>query len=270
MPELPDVELFKRHLDTTCLGRTVRHVTVGDIRILLDVSASELARELDGARLAASRRHGKHLLVGLQPSGWLTLHFGMNGSLRHFAQGESDPPYDRVRFDFADGHHLAYVNPRLFGGVGLATDVDTFIASKGLGPDALDPLFDFTAFERAFTGRKRDVKSLLMDQTVIAGIGNIYSDEILFQARIHPRTCADRLGIEAKRDLLSCIKKVLQTAVDAGAGAERLVDRLPTTFLIPHRRGGTPCPRCSGEVETVKFSGRTAYYCPRCQPAQEQ
>ena len=88
--------------------------------------------------------------------------------------------------------------------VGLATDVDAFIAEEGLGPDALDPLFDFTAFERALAGRKRDVKSLLMDQAVIAGIGNIYSDEILFQARIHPRTRSDRLTINAKRDLFSC------------------------------------------------------------------
>ena len=250
--------------DTTCLGRTVRHVTVGDTRILLDVSASELARRLDGARLAASRRHGKHLLVGLQPPGWLTLHFGMNGSLSHFAKGESDPLYDRVRFDFADGHHLAYVNPRLFGEVGLASDADAFIAEEGLGPDALDPQFDFTAFDRALAGRKRDVKSLLIDQAVIAGIDNIYSDKILFQARIHPRTRADRLTAETKRCLFSCIKQVLQTAVDAGA--ERLVDRLPKAFFIPHRQRGARCPRCGAEVETVRLSGRTAYYCPRCQP----
>ena len=110
MPELPDVELFKRHLDTTCLGRTVRHVTVNDARILSHISASELARRLNGVRLTGSQRHGKHLLVRLQPPGWLTLHFGMNGALKHFEEGETDPPYDRVRFDFADGHHLAYVD----------------------------------------------------------------------------------------------------------------------------------------------------------------
>jgi formamidopyrimidine-DNA glycosylase len=266
MPELPDVELFKRHLDATCLGRTVRHVSVGDVRILSGVSVNELSRRLDGARLAGSRRHGKYLLVSLQPSGCLTLHFGMNGSLKHFQEGESDPPYDRVRFDFADGHHLAYINPRLFGGVGLAADADGFIAAERLGPDALDPQFDFTAFERAFAGRKRDVKSLLMDQAVISGIGNIYSDEMLFQAGIHPRRRADRLTAEAKQRLFGRIKEVLQTAVDAGAGAERLVGRLPETFFIPHRKKGARCPRCGTELQIVKFSGRTAYYCPRCQP----
>jgi formamidopyrimidine-DNA glycosylase len=265
MPELPDVELFKRHLDTTCLGRTVRQVTVSDARILSGISPSEAGRRLCGVRLAESRRHGKYLLVGLDPPGCLTLHFGMNGSLKHFAEGESDPPSDRLRFDFADGHHLAYVNPRLFGGVGLATDADGFIAEQGLGPDALDPRFDLAAFKRALTGRRRDVKSLLMDQAVVAGIGNIYSDEVLFQAGIHPRTRSDRLTDEAERRLFSCIKEVLQIAVAASAGAERLVDRLPETFLIRHREKGARCPRCGAEIAAVKFAGRTAYCCPRCQ-----
>lgn len=265
MPELPDVELFKRHLNTTCQGRTIRQVTVNDARILSGISASELSRRLHGARLAESRRHGKYLLVGFDPPAWLTLHFGMNGSLKHFMEVEDDPRYDRVRFDFVDNHHLAYVNPRLFGGVGLVGDADAFIADEGLGPDALDPRFDFAALERALTGRKRDMKSLLMDQAVIAGIGNIYSDEILFQARIHPRTRCDRLTAETRTRLFSCIKEVLQVAVDDGAGAEQPVDHLPETFFIPHREKRAQCPRCGAEIETVKFSGRTAYYCPRCQ-----
>ncbi len=266
MPELPDVELYKRHLDATCLGRTIRRVTVGDARILAEVSAAELARRLEGARMTASRRHGKHLLVDVGPPGWLTLHFGMNGSLKHFTDGEGDPTYDRVRFDFAGGHHLAYVNPRLLGRVGLAPDADAFIAAEGLGPDALDPRFDLAAFELALEGRKRDVKSLLMDQEVLAGVGNIYSDEILFQAGINPRTRCDRLDADARRHLFDRIKEVLETAIASGAGAEQLVDRLPGSFLIPHRQKGGRCPRCGGEIASAKFSGRTAYYCPRCQP----
>jgi formamidopyrimidine-DNA glycosylase len=268
MPELPDVELFKRHLDATCLGRTIRRVTVNDARILSGITANDLARRLADARLARSRRHGKHLLVGLEPPGCLTLHFGMNGSLRHFDEGEPDPPYDRVRFDFADGHHLAYINPRLLGQVSLATDADRFVAEQELGPDALDPQFGFAAFERALAGRKRDVKSLLMDQEVLAGIGNIYSDEILLQARLHPRSRTDQLTSDTKKRLFGCVKEVLQTAIEAGAGAERLVDRLPDSYLIPHRQKGARCPRCGGAIAADKFSGRTAYYCPRCQPPQ--
>ena len=266
MPELPDVELYKRHLDATCRGRTIRRVTVSDARILADISAAELGRRLEDARITASRRHGKHLLVDLGRPGWLTLHFGMNGSLKHFTDGEDDPPYDRVRLDFDDRHHLAYINPRLLGHFGLVSDADAFIAAEGLGPDALDPHFDLAAFERALAGRKRDVKSLLMDQEVVAGIGNIYSDEILFQAGINPRMRCDRLDANARQHLFSRIKAVLETAITSGAGAERLVDRLPGSFLIPHREKGGRCPRCGGEVASAKFSGRTAYFCPRCQP----
>jgi len=266
MPELPDVELYKRDLDATCLGRTIRRVTVSDVRILGDLSAAELGRRLEGARITASRRHGKHLLVDLGPAGWLTLHFGMNGSLKHFTDGEDDPPYDRLRFDFEAGHHLAYVNPRLLGRVGLARGADAFIAGEGLGPDALDARFDQAVFERSLAGRKRDLKSLLMDQEVVAGIGNIYSDEILFQARLNPRTRCDRLDAGARQRLFRQVKEVLETAIASGAGAERLVDRLPGSFLIPHRGKRGQCPRCGGEIENAKFSGRTAYFCPRCQP----
>ena len=134
MPELPDVELFKRHLDATCLGQSIRRVIIGDTRILAGVSASELARRLEGARITESLRHGKHLLVHLGPPGWLTVHFGMNGSLRHFENGEDDPPYDRLCLDFADGHHLAYVNPRLLGRVGLARDAAELLQPNGSAP----------------------------------------------------------------------------------------------------------------------------------------
>jgi formamidopyrimidine-DNA glycosylase len=190
----------------------------------------------------------------------------MTGSLKHFTDGEQDPPYDRMRLDFDDGHHLAYVNARLLGRIGLAADDAAFIAAQGLGPDALDPLFDHAAFEQSLAGRKRDVKSLLMDQEVVAGIGNSYSDEILFQARLNPRTRCDRLDVGARQQLFGRLKSVLKTAIASGAGAERLVDRLPSSFLTPHREKGGRCPRCGGEIASAKFSGRTAYYCPRCQP----
>jgi formamidopyrimidine-DNA glycosylase len=265
MPELPDVELYKRHLDETCRGRTIRHVAVNDARLLAGVSAAELTRRLSGARIEGSLRHGKHLLVELGQQGILALHFGMNGSLRHFTQGEEDPPYDRVRLDFEGGHHLAYINPRRIGEVALADDLASFVAAHELGPDALDPAFDFAAFERALAGRKRDVKSFLMDQGVLAGIGNIYSDEILFEAGIHPKSRTDRLGMPARRRLFDAIKQSLETAIASGAGAEQLLDRLPRSFLLPQRKAGGHCPRCGGPLATEKFAGRTGYFCPRCQ-----
>ncbi len=265
MPELPDVEIFRRYLDETCKGRTIRHVMVADPKMLAHMSPETFAARLERSRILSSRRHGKHLLVALAPAGWLTMHFGLNGALRHLSPTEPEPPYVRIRFDFADGHRLAYVNPRRLGSVGLADDADGFIAAEGLGPDALDPRFDVAAFERILSGRRRDIKAVLMDQTAVAGIGKIYSDEILFHAGIHPRTRSDRLDPAARKNLFRQIKRVLETAIERGAGAELSSTAVPRSFLLSQRKKGGRCPRCGGEIRTIKSSGRTAYYCPHCQ-----
>ena len=265
MPELPDVELYKRHLDSTSLGRRIEKVAVNDARILAGISAREFARRLEGNRFESSRRHGKHLLVRLARDGWLTMHFGMTGYLHYFDDPADDPKYDRVRFDFERGH-LAYVNRRMLGRVGLTEHADAFIRDEGLGPDALDPAFDEAALERAIDRRRRDVKSLLMDQSVVAGIGNIYADEILFQARLHPKLPARDLDPKQRIHLFRAIKEVLQTAIDCAAGAEQFLDRLPSGYLLPAREKGRRCPRCGSEIRSFKHHGRTTYFCPKCQP----
>jgi formamidopyrimidine-DNA glycosylase len=265
MPELPDVELFRRYIDDTWNGRAIERVVVNDPKMLRHISAETLRQRLKGSRVRGARRHGKHLLIQLSPAGWLTMHFGMNGSLKHLGKGAVEPPYDRVRLDFSDGHRLAYINPRRLGGVEFVEDADTFIAAEKLGPDVLDPHFDLATFERALSGRDRDIKAVLMDQAAMAGIGNIYSDEVLFQAGIHPSARADRLGSKSRHELFRQIKRVLETAVERGAGAEISQEALPRSFLLPRRKKGGLCPRCGGKIGTIKFSGRTAYYCPHCQ-----
>jgi formamidopyrimidine-DNA glycosylase len=265
MPELPDVELYKRYLDKDALRQTIERVVVNDARILDDLPPDAFVSRLTGNRFENTRRHGKHLLVRLHRDGWLTLHFGMTGNLVYFQDEAEDPPYDRVRFDFAGGRHLAYVNRRMLGRVGLADDADAFIAAEGLGPDALAPAFDLEAFIRAIEGRRRDVKSVLMDQTLVAGIGNIYADEILFQARLHPKTPVTSLDEGQRAELFRQIKAVLQTAIECGAGAEEFLERLPEHLLLPQRKQGGKCPRCGSAIATLR-AGRTSYYCPRCQP----
>ncbi len=265
MPELPDVELFKRRLDAHALNRTIRAVVVSDARILGDLPPEALVRRLEGRRFEASRRHGKHLLVRLYGGGWLTLHFGMTGSLEVFDRMADDPPYDRLRFDFAGGGHLAYLSRRLLGRIGLADDAAAFVAAENLGPDALDPAFDQAAFAAALAGSRRTAKAALMDQAVVAGVGNIYSDEILFQAGIHPATRLDALDEGRLADLFGQLKRVLETAVAEGAGSEQYLDRLPKGSLLPQRRKDGHCPRCGAGLHTLKASGRTAYFCPRCQ-----
>lgn len=268
MPELPDVELFKRVLDRAALGHRIAAVAVRDARILADTSPRTLSGTLRGARLEASYRHGKHLLAQIDRDGWLTLHFGMTGGLERFDETAPEPPHTRVRFDFAQGGALAYVNVRMLGRVGLADDAEAFIAAEGLGPDALDPGFDLAAFRAALEGRKRAVKAILMDQSVMAGIGNLYSDEILFQAGLSPTVRGDRLNGHEQALLFRKMKEVLETAIARRAGSERFLDRLPAGYLLPERHKGGRCPRCGRDLATLKAGGRTAYFCPACQPSR--
>jgi formamidopyrimidine-DNA glycosylase len=265
MPELPDVELMKQRLQGAALRKPITDVAVRDARILADVGAKAFAAALRGRRFERALRRGKHLLVALDDGRWLTLHFGMTGDLLSFAPGDAEPKFTRVRFDFADGGHLAYTNRRMLGRVGLADDAAAFIAAEDLGPDALD--LDRDAFEGILAGRRGALKSLLMDQAALAGIGNIYSDEILFQARLHPQTPVDRLAAKERSRLYRAMRKVLETAIAVEAGSEHGAERLPRGYLLPQRQKGGRCPVCGGALETLKVGGRTGYCCPRCQPA---
>jgi len=265
MPELPDVESFKRVLARSALRKTIDRVVVTDARILGNLSARTFAARLQGAKLVAARRHGKHLMASVDRGGWLALHFGMTGALHFIQNPDKEPPFTRVRLDFANDGCLAYTNKRMIGRVGLIEDVADFIADEKLGPDALDRRFDFHAFKTAVLGIKRDVKSVLMDQQIIAGIGNIYSDEILFQARINPAARMDELAPDQLKRLLLEIRKVLKTAVARRAGSEQFIERMPKGALLPERKKAGRCPRCRSHLKVFKLGGRTAYCCPRCQ-----
>ncbi|MBZ0208123.1 MAG: hypothetical protein K8F92_00495 [Hyphomicrobium sp.] len=265
MPELPDVEGFKRVLAKSALGKTIDQVVVNDARILGKLPARAFISRLNGSKLIEARRHGKHLMAHVDRGGWLTLHFGMTGALQFLRKPDNEPPFTRVRIDFSDDGSLVYINKRMIGRVDLVEDAADFVAGENLGPDALDRRFDFDAFRAAVFGSKRDVKALLMDQKVIAGIGNIYSDEILFRARINPAERTDKLAPSQLKHLFSVMRKVLRTAVARGAGSEHFIDRLPEGSLLPERRKGGRCPHCRSVLKVFKIGGRTAYCCPRCQ-----
>ena len=147
MPELPDVETFKRVLASNALGKTIARVVVADRRIVGKLAAQTFISRLQGARLVAARRYGKHLMARIDRGGWLILHFGMTGALHFVPKPDQEPPFTRVRFDFAGDGSLAYTNKRMIGRVGLIEDAADFIADEKLGPDALDRRFDFRAFK---------------------------------------------------------------------------------------------------------------------------
>ncbi len=265
MPELPDVEGFKRLLARNALGKTIDRVVVSDARILGKLSARTFAARLRGSKLTEARRHGKHLMANIDRGGWLTLHFGMTGTLQFIAGDGDEPPFTRVRLDFADDGGLAYTNKRMIGHVGLVEDAAEFIADEKLGPDALDRRLDFDAFKAAVLGGKRNVKTVLMDQEVISGVGNIYSDEILFQARINPTERIEKLSPGELKRLFLTMREVLKTAIARGAGSEQFVERMPKGSLLPERHKGGRCPRCRSPLKLFKVGGRNGYCCPRCQ-----
>jgi len=260
MPELPDVEVFKRYLDATALHKTITDVEVKSTRILDGVSASKLQKTLQGQQFQETHRHGKHLLVALDQGGvWLTLHFGMTGFLKYFKDMNTEPEHDRMLVSFDNGFHLAYVSQRKLGAVGLTDEVDNFIDEKELGPDALS--LDLEGFRQALQGRRGSIKSFLMNQKHVAGIGNVYSDEILFQSRLHPKSQVNKLNAATVKGLFEAMQDVLEKAIEAQADPKQF----PSSFILPHRTPGGTCPRCQGKVKKITVSGRSGYYCPECQ-----
>jgi formamidopyrimidine-DNA glycosylase len=261
MPELPDVEVYRRELESKALNQRIAAVEVKTPRILGRFPAKRLIERLEGRRFTGTRRHGKRLYAALDDGGFLGMHFGMTGALRYFTGEDPEPAFDRVRIDFANGRHLGYYNRRMIGRVALIPDADADVAERRLGPDALD--LDLKTFKQRIGRSRGAVKSVLMDQTLIAGIGNIYTDEILFQARVHPKTPAAALDAATLARMHKTMRSVLKKAIQRGADPERL----PRHFLIPCREAGEKCPSCGGKIARVALGGRSTYFCPRCQPA---
>lgn len=260
MPELPDVEVFKRYLNSTALHQEISSAEVKNEKVLGSTSARELERALVGERFESTRRHGKYLFIKLDGGGWLLLHFGMTGHLKYFKDMADEPSHDRFLVTFDNGFQLAFGCQRMLGKVGLVESPEALIESEGLGPDPLS--LDFPAFRKRLERKRGAIKPALMDQRVCAGIGNVYSDEVLFQARIHPKTNTGQLSEDDLENLFEETRRVLQTAIECGADP----DEMPGSFLLPRRSEVEKCPRNNGRVEKIKVSGRTAYYCPACQP----
>lgn len=261
MPELPDVAAFKQYFDATSLHQEIETVEVHSRQVLEGVSAEELRAALEGRTFESTERYGKWLFVALDDGDWLVLHFGMTGNLKYFMDIDEEPEYDRLLIRFTNGYHLAYESMRKLGEVEIIEDPAQFVEEKGLGPDALSPDFDLAAFKEVLAGRRGMAKSTLMNQRIVAGIGNVYSDEILFQAGVHPRTNFNQLGEKALEEIYCAMNHVLQTAIEHQA----IPDDFPESYVIPHRHGDGKCPRCEADLERVKVSGRSAYYCPHCQ-----
>lgn len=265
MPELPEVETIARRLRAPLLGRTFTGVHVGWERTV-QMPASELRRRLVGQRVEDLGRRGKYLVFQLSGGDSLIMHLKMTGDPSVLPV--SDPPHqhDRVVFDLDNGYQLRFRDQRKFGRVYLVEDPVRVLGR--LGPEPLDDRFTEDDFLALFDGRSARIKSLLLDQGFIAGLGNIYADESLFLAGIQPERRADDLLEEDKRRLYYTIREVLGIAIHQKGTS--LADEAyrggsyQQQFLV-YGREGQPCARCSSSIRRIRLGQRSAHFCPNCQ-----
>ncbi|MFH0521737.1 Fpg/Nei family DNA glycosylase [Streptomyces sp. M41] len=260
MPELPDVEGFRNVLQSCAQGRVVRRVEVRDTGVLHGVGARQLREALEGRRVTGTERHGKWLLARTGgPT--LLLHFGMTGRLLCAHPDDPAEPHDRVLFTVARDRQLRYRDQRKLQGLWLAHDEsDVVRLLAGQGPDALT--VDRAEFEAALASHRGRLKAVLIDQSVLAGLGNLLADEILWRARLRPGTPADALTAPESRRLYTEMRRTLRPAVAAGRVPPR------DTWLTGHRDTPDPhCPRCHTALRRTRVGGRTTVWCPGCQAA---
>jgi formamidopyrimidine-DNA glycosylase len=287
MPELPEVETVARQLEPEIEGRRIERLEVPDPRWSRPVPPEELGAEVSGATIEGLGRRGKYLLLALDGERTLVMHLRMTGNLvlvegdevldpadgRLLYQGErtTEERHLRARFVLDDGRELWFTDPRRFGEAFLIASADLPERFSRLGVEPLSEEFTPELLGEVAAGRTAPLKSFLLDQTRIAGVGNIYADEALYRARLHPLSPAGSMKPEHLVALRDAVVEALQAGIDAGGST---IDdyrdgrgekgTMQEKFLV-HTREGEPCPDCGGEIVRIVVGGRSTYFCPSCQ-----
>jgi formamidopyrimidine-DNA glycosylase len=277
MPELPEVETVVRGLRLSLPGRTIVEVRFGKTDFV--DNPAEIAERLPGARVASVTRLGKFICVRLGSNGaqptpgsetYLVVHLGMTGQLKVTRSGEAVAPHTHVFIVLDDGSELRYTDIRRFGRMLLIPESGLAEFAGQLGIEPLE--ISAEEFRRFFGSRRTRVKALLLDQKVLRGIGNIYADESLFRARLHPARIAENLTKKQLLALHGAVRQVLTEAIRSrGSSISDYVDSNGQRgeFQLQHRvyqRDGKPCFRCKAKIRRVIVAGRSSHFCPRCQP----
>jgi formamidopyrimidine-DNA glycosylase len=271
VPELPEVETVCRQLEPELEGRLVEALEVYDARWSRPVPPAELEAAVAGRTIESLGRRGKYLLLGLDGGRTLVMHLRMTGNLI-VLDGSTEERHLRARFRLDDGREVWFTDPRRFGEARLLddADLDEHFASR-LGVEPLSEDFTAAALGEIAAGRQVPLKSFLLDQKGIAGVGNIYADEALFRARLHPLSPAGSMRPEHLEALRDGVVAALEAGIDGGGASiddyrdgrgER--GRMQDEFLV-HTREGEPCPRGDGTIERIVVGGRSTYFCPGCQ-----
>jgi formamidopyrimidine-DNA glycosylase len=268
MPELPEVETIKNELSPWVVGQRFTGVTILDAKLVCGGSPDEINRRLVGQMIESLERRGKYFVFHLSSGQSLIMHLRMTGVLL-LNPREADR-YIRAVFHLSNGHCFVFRDRRRLGLMWLVDDADTLVCK--LGPEPLDAGFTADILEQRLSRHHIPIKAALLDQRILAGIGNMYADEALFAARIHPLRKADALSPKEVQTLHDCVRRVLQAAIGSkGASVDTYVrpeGELGTAhfdFKVAHR-GAEPCPLCGSTIERVLVQNRGTYFCPRCQP----
>jgi formamidopyrimidine-DNA glycosylase len=269
MPELPEVETTVRSLRQPLLGQTFTGVRNQWPRHIATPDLQELQARIQGQRIETINRRGKYLVFTLSKGDSLLIHLKMSGHLSVLDRRAPLSKHVHTVFELASGRELRFRDPRKFGRVYLVSDPERILGK--LGPEPLEHSFTANVLQERLQGRKRVIKPLLLDQSFIAGVGNIYANEALFYARIHPERRSDSLTLEETKALHRAIRKSLNLGL-ANQGASIDQYRKPDGSLgtmqnefVVHNREEQPCVRCYGIVQRMVLGGRSTYFCPECQ-----
>jgi formamidopyrimidine-DNA glycosylase len=273
MPELPEVETIRLALQPHLVGRRFKRVDINDPRLVRPFEPTTVAAELEGERVAALDRRGKYLVVRFESGRVLLIHLRMTGSLRHAAAGSlADDPYRRAVVKLDDGSDVAYRDVRRFGTWHLLEpdEVDPYLQQR-LGREPLERTFTARRLGERLAGRKAPIKAALLDQRTVAGLGNIYVDEALWRAEVHPLRPAGTLEDDDIARLTKGIRQALRAGIARQGASLRDYStpdgrrgRMQERFRV-YGREGEPCPRCGTPIDKIRAGGRGTWYCPNCQ-----
>ena len=270
MPELPEVETVRRGLSLHLIDRCIRKVVVRQRRLRCPIPRG-LEQKIKGLCIKAIERRAKYLLIRFE-SGCLICHLGMSGSLRILDKTSAAGPHDHVDICIDDNRMLRFCDPRKFGLIlWTAKDPMQHKLLRDLGPEPLSTDFNGEYLYRISRGRKLAIKSFLMDSHIVVGVGNIYANEALFKAGVHPRRAAGRISLTRYEAIAGAIRVTLKNAIKEGGTTLRnfvAEDGRPGYFkqvLNVYQRTGEPCPACKTPIRLMRIGQRSTFYCPKCQ-----
>lgn len=275
MPELPEVEVVRRGLEAHIVGRTIREVEVRHPRPVRSHPdpMTGFGADLIDRTIGAPRRRGKYLWLPLDDTDALLVHLGMSGQFRINRRGDEEIRHTRVVFHLDDGTQLRFVDQRMFGGLQYCPEgAELPDPVRHVALDPFDPRFDSRAVAARIRGRRSTIKRVLLDQTVLSGVGNIYADEALWRSRVHPQEPTQTLSVQRVGRVLDSVRDVMAEALTAGGiSFDSLYVNVEGTQgyfgrrLSVYGRENQPCDRCGAPIVREPFMNRSSHRCPRCQ-----